>query len=303
MAIYLVKTDIRDMHCDAIVTATDTVLSGSRGIDRDIHEAAGAELELECARLRPQEVGSAVITSGYGLSKYIIHTVSPVWSADTDQSELLTQCFRNAFRLAKENRCASLATPHIASGGFGFPPDEVLRIAVREAEELLSTYNMDIYIITHRQSTFNMGTKIYEELLTRINDKKYTMHAGAREESLERLINQHSESFKEMLFRKIDEKGMTNSECYNTACVSRSVFNNIVNKPDYKPKKKTVTALVLALELPYNEALEMFGKAGYYLTSSNRFDLVVEFCIEHGIYNVFDVNEQLDKYAEDSLFN
>lgn len=301
MAIYMVKSDIVDMRCDAIVTATDTQLSGSRGIDKDIHEAAGPELDTECRALAPQSVGSAVITKGYNLSRYIIHAVAPVWNGEAEQYELLSQCYKNAFKLAKENHCRSLATPHISSGGFGFPPDEVLRIAVKESNEFLSSYDMDIYIVTHRQSTFNMGSKMYEEISTRINDRKFSMSVEPNDLGI--LINQPHETFSEMLLRKIREKGMTNSECYNKAFIDRRVFSSIINNPDYKPKKKTVASFVLALELPLDEALEMFGKAGYYLTRNSKFDIVIQYCIEKGVYDFFDVDDCLSEFAQDSMFN
>lgn len=118
-----------------------------------------------------------------------------------------------------------------------------------------------------------------------------------RSEHFDRLLNQPHETFRDMLLRKIAEKGINNSECYNKAFVSKSVFSDILNKPDYIPKKNTVAAFVIALSLPPEEALDMFGKAGYYLTRNSKFDTIIWDFIESGRYDIFEINEVLDSYG------
>ena len=95
MPLYLKKGDITYMHCDAIVNATDMVLSGSGGVDRMIHETAGPDLSLECMGIGHCDIGQAVITKGYALNaKYVIHTVGPIWSdGNSIEESLLASCY------------------------------------------------------------------------------------------------------------------------------------------------------------------------------------------------------------------
>ena len=108
--------------------------------------------------------------------------------------------------------------------------------------------------------------------------------------SLEDALNQVDESFSEMILRKIKEKGIKNSECYKKANIDKKLFSKIANDVHYNPKKTTAVALSIALELPLDETNELLTKAGYALSCSNYFDIIIRYCIEHRIYNIHDVN-------------
>lgn len=104
------------------------------------------------------------------------------------------------------------------------------------------------------------------------------------------LKENEGERFPTMLKRLIDERGMTPSQCYNKANVSRKVYWKILNEVNYKPSKQTVLAFAVALKLNLEETQVLLANAGYSLSHSDKFDLIVEYHIQEGIYDTYVIN-------------
>ncbi|CAD0001096.1 O-acetyl-ADP-ribose deacetylase [Flavobacterium chungangense] len=141
MILGLLKADITEIQVDAIVNAANTSLLGGGGVDGAIHRKGGKAILEECIQIRNKQggckTGEAVITTAGNLpSKYVIHTVGPVWNGDKDEkSKLLANCYQNSLNLAVENGIKTIAFPNISTGIYHFPKDKAAQIAVKAVKD------------------------------------------------------------------------------------------------------------------------------------------------------------------------
>ena len=143
--ITVIRDDITRLKVDAIVNAANSSLMGGGGVDGAIHRAGGPSILNECrdiiSRLGSCKTGEAVITTAGDMpSRFVIHTVGPVWhGGNYDEARLLENCYRKSMHLAVENDVKSIAFPNISTGIYGFPKQQAANIAVNTVQSFLST--------------------------------------------------------------------------------------------------------------------------------------------------------------------
>ncbi len=334
MPLTFVRNDITKMAVDAIVNAANQSLLGGGGVDGAIHRAAGPELLEECRTLNGCGTGEAKITKGYRLpAKYVIHTVGPVYKDGLHgEPQLLRSCYRESMRLAAKNGCTSIAFPLISAGVYGYPREEAVRIAAETIAEELEENEMEAYLVFFDKGSLAAGKELHADIQAFIDDN---YAAGALEEDRRRGRNslhfseamlpplckeeicssvsaapgkplsdftkELDESFQQMLMRKIAESGEKPSDIYHRANISKAHFSKINCDEHYKPTKKTVCAFAIALELSLDETKELLMKAGFALSHSSLFDVIIEYFIRNGNYDIFAVNEALFDYDQELL--
>ncbi|MEN9298437.1 MAG: O-acetyl-ADP-ribose deacetylase [Bacteroidota bacterium] len=144
VSIEVVKGDITNIPCDAIVNAANCFLKGGGGVDGAIHKAGGPTILEACKKIVAEngicKVGEAVITEAGNLpAKYIIHTVGPVWrDGQREEHQKLAECYENSLRLSVEHNCDSIAFPNISTGVYGFPKDQAATIAVNAVKKFVN---------------------------------------------------------------------------------------------------------------------------------------------------------------------
>lgn len=328
MPFEIVRNDIVNMQVDAVVnTANPNPVIGS-GVDSGIHKKAGHELLVARQKIGCIDFGDAAITPGFDLdARFVIHTVGPVWKDGSHREEqILSSCYRNSLTLAKEHECESIAFPLIATGNYGFPKPLALQIAVREISTFLLENEMQVYLVVFGKEAFALSEKLFKSVSSYIDEnyirsKKLDEYGtesmyGSRLEarrireqecadmSVEaaismdsddwgQLINDLDAGFSETLLQLIDRTGKKDSEIYKKANVDRKLFSKIRNNMDYRPSKTTALAFAFALELDVEETKDFISRAGFALSHSSKFDVIVEYFLVNRNYNVFELNEVL----------
>ena len=328
MPLEIVRNDITKMSVDAIVNAAKESLLGGGGVDGCIHRAAGPELLQECRTLGGCRTGEAKITGAYRLPyRYIIHTVGPVWNGGKyGEREQLASCYRTSLALAKEHGCETVAFPLISSGIFGYPKNQALRVAVDTIGEFLLHNDMTVYIVIFSRTAYQISSKLFADIAEYVDDHYVDAHTDSRRDRLRRmsvlegralsagaaaapmsadnlddLLAHLDAGFSETLLKLIDRSGKKDSEIYKKANVDRKLFSKIRNNPDYKPSKPTAVAFAIALELSLPETRDLIARAGYALSASSKFDVIIEYFIRQKKYDIFEINEALFAFDQSLL--
>ena len=318
MPLQIIRQDITKIECDAIVNPSNEMLFPTGGTDLAIHEAAGPELLRQCLVIGGCETGEAVITPAFNLPcRYVIHTAGPVWDGGkSGEEKLLVSCYNNCLKKAIENECRSIAIPLISSGLYGFPKDKVLKTAISTISSFLFENEMLVYLVVFDKTSYELSEKLFSSIQTYIDDNyvlenysefrsdtiMYSMAAPCATQSLDDYIRL-DESFAQKLIKLIDAKGMDDVACYKRANVSKQTWHKLMTDKNYKPNKKTAVSFAIALELTLEETQNLLSSVGFVLSDSSLSDIIIKYCLENSIYDIFEIDSVLFKYDQETLFS
>ncbi len=339
MPLTIVQGDITRIRADAIVNAANPQLTAGGGVCGAIFAGAGREkMRLACDKIGSCPVGGAVLTPGFLLpARWVIHTVGPVWQGGTHGEEaLLRACYQNALALASARHMRSVAFPLISAGIYGYPRDAVLAVAVSEIGAYLLHHDIVVTIALFEGGGELPGAARFRGIRAMLGAKTEATNPAvfsARKQSsgsfggqeppmfvplampapsavtkpqtiqtkLEEAAGRIGETFSQRLLRLIDERGFTDPEVYRRANLDRRLFSKIRANKQYQPSKSTALAFAVALRLNLDQTADLLRAAGYALSPGSRFDRIVEYFIQNGTYDIFEINEALFAFGENLL--
>ena len=335
MPFVIVRNDITKMVVDAIVNAANTTLAMGGGVCGQIFKTAGIqELQAACGKLAPIHTGEAVMTPGFNLpAKSIIHTAGPVYDYQSpkESERLLYAAYTNALICAVENGCDSIAFPLISSGIYGYPKAEALRIAVSAICEFISKHDIAVTLVVFDSASFVASSSLLGEVAGYIDEYYVAEHSAPQYglpsvegkalyektaestffksqkkagrvadeiKTIDGLVGKLDESFAATLLRLIDKSGRSDAEVYKAANIDRRLFSKIRSNLNYAPSKPTALAFAIALELNLEQTEDLLERAGFALSHSRKFDVILEYFIVNKRYNIFEINEILFSYDQ-----
>ena len=357
MPFRIVRNDITKMDTEAIVNTANEHVTVGTGCDTAVYEAAGKDELLAYRKEHIGDIkeGEVFITPGFNLkAKYIIHAVSPLYiDGEHGEEKLLRACYQKSLALARENGIKSIAFPLISTGGFGYPKEEGMRIAVDEISAFLLKSDMLVYLVVFDERSTSMGRNLYPDLEAYIDhnyvekrketeyrdfERRHARYnrrimsedlyyerrpfpaqnlsyslpeeesskkseAGYDEKirDMERKIKDRMahklDTFQQYLLYLIGKKGMENAEVYKRAIVDKKVFSKMKNNPDYHPQRLTALCLCIGAKLNMSETRDLLSRAGYTLSPSDKTDIIFSYFIENGIYDMIELDIQLEEYG------
>lgn len=255
------------------------------------------------------------------------------------ESIILKSCYIESLKLALEFGCESIAFPLISSGNYGYPKDQVLKFAISVITEFLFDHEMTVYLCVYDRESYEFSKKLFAEIsdfldeesvgqdavlypsaaddteeilclggMTKIPEVTSKCMASAprpekfestKNKTLKEYMKDMDKPFAYKLFDLIDDRGMTDVECYKKANVDKKTFSKIkCNPTTYKPSKQTAVAFAIALRLNLDETQDLLASAGMTLSRSFTFDKIIRFFIQKQVYDIFEINEALFEFDQ-----
>ncbi|MBO6263056.1 MAG: hypothetical protein J6N93_02125 [Clostridia bacterium] len=252
--------------------------------------------------------------------KFIINAVS---SADfkLKYTERMAHYYYYCLVTAMESGYESVAIPILKIDDFYYPMYKQLKYAVKLICRFLADNEIDVYLVVKNKSDYKSKSTLITKISRYIgrNSPDYNvMSIKAPDEfafegvvrckplydslsDIEIILSGIDDSFSLMLMKLIDAKKMTDVECYKRANVSKQTWYKILNDKNYRPSKNTVIAFAIALNLSYDETQHLLSTVGFTLSKSSEFDLIIEYLINQGCYDIMKINEILFEFDQPCL--
>ena len=274
-------------------------------------------------------------------AKYIIHTAGPIYKdGKHGEEELLRACYLNSLEVAIKNGCESVAFPLISSGIYGYPKTEALRVVTSAIRDFLSDTDIAVSLVVFDKTAFEVSKDLLGAVESFIDEhyvKEHTVSRrsliGVEEQALaeryfeslslpqdfaadedadllmadtaaapfDDLLGNLDDPFSKTLLRLIDNTGRKDADVYRCANIDRRLFSKIRGNENYTPSKPTVIAFAVALELTVDQTKDLLERAGFALSRSRKFDVIVEYFIQSRKYDIFQINEVLFTYDQPLL--
>ena len=300
MPFKIVRNDITKVKADVIVNTANPNPICASGTDLAIYEAAGKEkLLAERAGIGKIARGDIAVTGAYNLkAKYIIHTVGPVWTDGLHHEfEILEDCYRKSLQKALELKCESIAFPLISTGVYGFPKDKALQIAVSVFSQFLTENEIEIILVVFDKRSFQLSAQIVGDIDSYIC-ANYVRESYKKEYPVQRRSSARMRELSEEVFY---EEILDNKDVWKRANLDRKHFSKIQCDRNYHPKKKTVMALCIALQLDLEQSKDLLARADWAFSPSSKVDLIVQKAIIDKQYDIMQLNVTLFKYTNEIL--
>ena len=334
MPLKIIRQDITKMTCDAIVNSTSPELCINGGAEAMLCRAGGPKLAEAMTKMGGCPVGQVRVTPAFDLgAKCVIHTSAPKWQGGTEgEAALLAKCYTGALELAEERGLQSIAFPLMGSGEMGFPTELALEIATNALGGSRQCEDMQIYLLLYDRDSYSVGRRMLSEVQAFIDDNysegaqweyrrrrreisaslSYGVEAcvladdlcfeDCIEPTLDDMLRSMDRGFAETLFAYIDEKGITDVECYKRSNVDKKTFSKIKCNKDYRPSKITAVSFAIGLRLNLEQTGHLLSTAGMCLSRSSVFDVIIEYFVTTGKYSdIFEVNEVLFRFDQSLL--